>query len=108
MGIHSIDPFPNSMSMLASVMLGDNLEVGQNFCFLLMAEKLIATAILLNVCSPDAQLYRCVQRFPSHPQLLLVGGAKYACNTSILICTPSVLPKKSVWFERMPTLKSLK
>ena len=56
--------------MLASVMLGDNLEVGQNFCFLLMAEKLIATAILLNVCSPDAQLYRCVQ-------LLLVGGAKY-------------------------------
>ena len=24
----------------------------------------------------------------------------------ILICTTSVQPKKSVWFERMPTLKS--
>ena len=72
MVIHSVDPFPNSMSMLASVMLGDNLEVGQNFCFLLMAEKLIATTILLNVCSPS-----CISVFrdfhPNHSYCEWVG-----------------------------------
>ena len=74
MVIRSVDPFPNYMSMLASVMLGDNLEVGQNFCFLLMAEKLIATTIMLNIFSPS-----CIGVFsycsgwgqicPTHPVL---------------------------------------
>ena len=99
MVIHSVDSFPNYMSMLTSVMLGDNLEVGQNFCFLLMAEKLIATTILLNVCSPDAHLYRCVQRFPSHPQLLLVGGAKYTPPP-----TPSLIRTKITESNRVKSI----
>ena len=58
----------NRLTLLASVMVGGNLEVGQNFCstkiFLLMAEK----HILLNICLPSAKssisvilsLSRCV------------------------------------------------